>query len=189
MRALVGASRKTRGVVALLAAISTAGAGCASQRQASVPSLATAACASLPQEVLEASPVEPPFEVEQVAAMHRFLWTGRGSRRSPVARSGKIETVLVTVHSPEWTTLEQLEARLQCHIAWMRSTERGKLAMRTCPLGVVGAAAEVRMGYGQRFIIAIRAEKESAAEEVWRRARLLAGTSSDAAEDGEADTE
>ncbi len=143
------------------------------------------ACAGIPEAELEGSPLEAPYAIERIAPIHRYLWTGRGAHRVPVARSGKMTGVLVTVNTPTRTTLEELEVRLQCHIAWMRSSEDGSPAKRSCPLAVPGVAAEVRLGYGQRFIIAIRSEKESAAKEVWRRARALAGTGEGAAEDGD----
>ncbi len=162
--------------------------GCASSRATGAATLGehgSDACAEIPEAELEASPLEAPYVIERIAPVHRYLWTGRGGHRVPVPRTGKMTGVLVTINTPSRTTLEELEVRLQCHVARMRSSGDGSPAKRSCPLAVPGVAAEVRLGYGQRFIIAIRSEKESAAEEVWRRARALAGTGEGATEDGE----
>jgi hypothetical protein len=143
------------------------------------------ACAGIPDAELEASPLEAPYSIEGIAPLHRYLWTGRGARRMPVQGTAKMTGVLVTVHTPSRTTREQLDALLQCHIAWMRFHETTHPALRSCPLAVPGASAEVRMGYGERFIIAIQSKKERAAKEVWRRARALADTGEGASDDGE----
>ncbi len=143
------------------------------------------ACAGIPEAELEVSPLEAPYMIEYIAPLHRYLWTGRGARRAPVLGSAKMTGVLVTLHTPARTTREDLDARLQCHIAWMRSSETTQAALRSCPLAVPGVFAEVRMGYGERFIIAIQSKKESAAKEVWRRAGALVGTGEGAPEDGE----
>lgn len=93
--------------------------------------------------------------------------------------------VLVTLNSPSKMTREDLEARLQCHMAWMRSSSEDMPALWSCPLAVSGVHAEVRMGYGQRFIIAIGSRDERFAKEVWRRASALLGTGEGVPESGE----
>lgn len=182
-------ARTTAKVVASFALLAMAGGlACASPRATGAAALGGRgldACARIPEAALESSPLEAPYAIERVAAVYRYLWTGRGAHRVPVARSATMTGVLVTVHTPSWTTREELEVRLQCHVAWMRSREDGSPTKRSCPLAVPGASAGVHMGFGQRFIIAIRSDKESAAEEVWRRASALAGTSEGASEDGE----
>lgn len=191
MQALMrhSSSAKAATKVASLALLAMAGAlACASPRTPGAAALGGRgfeACAGIPQAALESSPLEAPYAIERVAPFYRYLWTGRGAHRAPIARSGTMTGVLVTVHTPSWTTREEFEVQLQCHIAWMRSTEDGSPPNRSCPLAVPGASADVRMGFGQRFTIAIQSDKESAAEEVWRRASALVGTSQGASEDGE----
>lgn len=143
------------------------------------------ACAGVPEAEWEASPLEAPYTIERISPVYRYLWTGRGARRTPVLGSGTVTSVLVTLNTPARTTREALEARLQCHIAWMRSSGNDSPALRTCPLAVPGVSAEVRMGYGQRYIIAIGSKDERAAKEVWRRADAMVGTGKDASDVGE----
>jgi len=178
----VNAAPRTVSFAALAIASAVA---CAGQRPmgAAADGRGLAACAGLPEAVLASSPLEAPYEIEQIAPVHRFLWSGRGTRRVPVARSGKMAAVLITIQTPSWMMRDEMEMRLQCHITWMRSSDGGAPAMRSCPLGVPGASAEVRMGFGQRFTIAIQSDKESAANEVWRRASALVGPRQGTSED------
>lgn len=51
--------------------------------------------------------------------------------------------------------------------------------MRSFPLAVPGISAKVRMGYGQRFTVAIQAKDERAVKEAWRRARAIVPADAD----------
>lgn len=142
------------------------------------------ACVGIPEEDRRPSPFEPPYTIESIAPVHRYLWTGRGSQRRALPGTGRMTGMLVTLHTPRRMTVDELETRLQCHIIWMRSSGDGTPAVRACPLAVPGASAVVRMGYGERFIIAISSKDERSAKEVWRRATALVGTR-EGASDGE----
>lgn len=184
-----GSAQPTKnGAVAFAILAMTGALACASPRatgSAASTEAGADACAGISEAELEMSPLEAPYAIERISPLHRYLWTGRGARRVPVQGSAKLTGVLVTLHTPDRTTREDLDARLQCHIAWVRSHESTHPALRSCPLAVPGISAQVRMGYGERFIIAIRSKKESAAKEVWRRARALADMSEGESEDGE----
>lgn len=52
----------------------------------------------------------------------RSALVGRRGQRRPVPGSGRMTEVLVTLHTPVWTTLDAMDVCLRCHIAWMRST-------------------------------------------------------------------
>ena len=150
--------------------------GCASRRvteRAPSADNYTESCTEIPEDERRSSPLEPPYTIESISPLDRYLWTGRGRQRRPIQGSGKLTGLLVTIRAPSWTTLEAFDVRLQCHINWMRSSGDDSPAVRSCPLAVPGTSTEVRVGYGEKFIIAITSKDEQAAKEAWRRARAL----------------
>lgn len=142
-------------------------------------------CAAIPEQERRSSPLEAPYTIENIAPVHRYQWIGRRGQRRPVPGSGRLTEVLVTIQAPAWTTLDAMDARLQCHIAWMRSDGDHSPAMESCPLAVPGVFANVRMGYGQRFMVAIQGQDERAVKEAWRRVRAMAPADAKPSERGE----
>ncbi len=174
------------GLLAMMGQLACADPRAATGKAGPAESVADA-CAGVPDAEREASPLEAPHAIEMISPVHRYLWTGRGTHRAPVAGTGKLIGVIVTLNTPGRTTREELQARLWCHMAWMRArlSPGDSPALRSCPLAVPGASAEVRMGYGQRFIVAIGGRDERAAKEIWRRANALVETGKGASEDQE----
>ncbi len=130
----------------------------------------TRACSGVPDVDRDMNPFDHREDITGVTPYNTPVQSGAGQKQGMTRLQGAV----VTFRAVPGMTAEWLQRVVDCHVARNASMGFNMPEMAYCPLSVKGAKGKVA-STGNGFAVTVEADDSSAAQDILRRAKALAG--------------